>query len=124
MTNKTKTETKSMKKNCRNNQRAGLITLATVAVVLQFGVLPGFSQSYLFTGAETTITLNPGTYDITAFGAQGGSGIAWPFSSGGPGLGAKMKAEFSFTTATTLTILVGGAGINGGAGGGGGGGSF
>jgi hypothetical protein len=91
---------------------------------LQFGVQPGFSQSYRFTRAETTITLNPGTYDITAFGAQGGSGIVWPFSSGGPGLGAEIQAEFSFTTATTLTILVGGAGTTNGAGGGGGGGSF
>jgi hypothetical protein len=95
-----------------------------IAVVLQIGMLGSYAQSYLFTGAETIITLNPGTYDIAAFGAQGGSGIVWPFSSGGPGLGAEMQAEFSFTTATTLTILVGGAGTNNGAGGGGGGGSF
>ncbi|MGD0253266.1 MAG: glycine-rich protein [Verrucomicrobiota bacterium] len=103
---------------------AHLLAAMASTVVLQFGVLPGFSQSYLFTGAETTITLNPGTYDITAFGAQGGSGNVWPFSGGGPGLGAEMEAEFNITTATTLTLLVGGAGSNNGAGGGGGGGSF
>jgi hypothetical protein len=96
-----------------------------IAVILQFGVLASFAQSgiYLFTGSETTITLNPGLYAITAFGAQGGS----CYQSGG-GLGAEMEGEFDFTTATTLTLLVGGSGGNGsgqfGPGGGGGGGSF
>src|ERR1039457_3104880 len=93
-----------------------------IAVVLQFGVLAGSAQSYLFTGSETTITLNPGTYDITAFGAAGGNGGGY---SGG--LGAEMEGQFNFTTATTLTILVGGSGADAGpfvAGGGGGGGSF
>jgi hypothetical protein len=105
---------------------AHLLAALASTVVLQFGVLPGFSQSYLFTGAETIITLNPGTYDITAFGAQGGPSPAGYCG----GLGAEMEAEYSFTTATTLTILVGGAGSSGVAGrggyggGGGGGGSF
>jgi hypothetical protein len=112
------------KKGILMKRMADLLAALASTVVLQFGVLSCFSQSYLFTGAKTTVTLNPGTYEITAFGARGGSGIVWPYSSGSPGLGAKMKAAFSFTTATTLTILVGGAGINCGAGGGGGGGSF
>jgi hypothetical protein len=94
--------------------------VCTVAVILQFGVLAGSAQTgqYLFTGSETTITLNPGTYDITAYGAQGGYGENY---SGG--LGAEMEGIFDFTTATTLTLLVGGSGrVN--YGGGGGGGSF
>jgi hypothetical protein len=91
-----------------------------VAVTLLFGVLASAAQTgiYLFTGSETTITLNPGLYNITAYGAQGG---ACGFNGG---LGAEMEGEFNFTTATTLTLLVGGAGASGTYGGGGGGGSF
>ena len=46
-----------------------------VAVTLLFGVLASSAQTgiYLFTGSETNITLDPGHYNITAYGAQGGS---------------------------------------------------
>ena len=46
------------------------------AVVLQFGVVAASGQSnlYQYSGWETDITLNPGTYIITAQGAQGGDG--------------------------------------------------
>jgi hypothetical protein len=94
-----------------------------VAAILMFGVLAGFAQTgtYLFTGSMTTITLNPGIYNITTYGAQGGGTIGY---SGG--LGAEMEARFAFATPTTLTLLVGGAGTGGVyyQGGGGGGGSF
>lgn len=95
-----------------------------VAVVLQLGVLAGHAQTFQYSGSETTITLNPGVYDIAAYGAQGGA----DYQSGGA-FGAEMEAEFSFTKVTTLTLLVGGAGGYGsggqfGSGGGGGGGSF
>jgi hypothetical protein len=97
-----------------------------VAVVLQFGVLAGSAQTgtYLFTGSETNITLNPGTYDITAYGAKGGS--FEPSAANRPGgLGAEMSAEFNFSAPTTLVLLVGGSGGTGVYyGGGGGGGSF
>jgi DNA-binding beta-propeller fold protein YncE len=84
---------------------------------------------YLFSGSETNITLLPGTYIITAYGAPGG-GIAYDRRYGG--LGAEMSAEFNFSTATTLTLLVGGGGGGnhsylsgvGYSSGGGGGGSF
>ena len=48
-----------------------LSAVCVVAIVLQFGMLAGYAQTgtYLFTGSETTLTLNPGTYDITAYGA-------------------------------------------------------
>ena len=68
--------------------------VCAVALVLQFGVLAGSAQTgiYLFTGSMTTITLNPGTYDITAYGAQGGSAYARQHG----GLGAEMEARFAF----------------------------
>ena len=45
-----------------------------IAVVLQLGMLAGSAQTniYLFSGSETNITLPPGTYIITAYGAPGG----------------------------------------------------
>src|SRR5271168_1532917 len=95
------------------------ISVLAVAVVLQFGVLASSAQTgqYLFSGSEATITLNPGTYDITAYGAQGGSA-----QGGNGGLGAEMEAQFDFSGVTTLTLLVGSGGSGGGAYGGGGGG--
>src|SRR5271170_4739355 len=99
-----------------------------IAVVLRLGMLAGSAQTniYLFTGLETNITLNPGAYIITAYGAPGG-----PYENAGGGLGAEMSAEFNFSASTTLTLLVGGggsggyyAGVNLADGGGGGGGSF
>jgi len=95
--------------------------ICAAALILQVGVPAGSAQTgqYLNTGSLTTITLNPGLYDITVYGAQGGA------SEFAGGLGAEMEAEFRFTTATTLTLLVGGAGVNNSyGGGGGGGGSF
>ena len=52
------------------------------AVALQLGMLAGSAQTnkYLFSGSETNITLPPGTYIITAYGAPGAS----PTSSLGP----------------------------------------
>jgi hypothetical protein len=95
--------------------------LCAVVVVLHFGTISGFAQTgqYLYTGSETSIALNPGTYDITAYGAPGG----WGDGTGGGG-GAEMEGQFSFSGLTTLTILVGGNGVNGYYAGGGGGGSF
>src|SRR5215469_9806625 len=97
-----------------------------VAVILMLGMFASSAQTgqYLFTGSERTITLNPGIYNITAYGATGGyfetSGLNIPGGSG-----ALMSGEFYFSATTTLTLLVGGAGGTGAVfGGGGGGGSF
>jgi hypothetical protein len=59
-----------------------------IAVALQLGMLAGSAQTniYLFSGTETNITLPPGTYIITAYGAPGGGN----YYSGG--LGAEMSA--------------------------------
>lgn len=85
--------------------------VCAVALALLFGVLACSAQTgiYLFTGSETTITLNPGLYDITAYGAQGG-GSSYFGSVGG--LGVEMSGEFNFSASTTLTLLVGGAGAD------------
>ncbi len=95
-----------------------------VAVTLRFGMLASSAQTgdYQYAGSEQTITLSPGDYDITAFGAQGGSAEG----NGVPGgLGAEMEGQFNFAGVTTLTILVGGAGGSEPIGScGGGGGSF
>lgn len=105
--------------------------------ILLDSALPCSAQTgdYTYSGTEQTITLDPGLYDITAYGAQGGSSY---FGSAG-GLGAEMSGEFNFSASTTLTLLVGGAGAGGGeflgggiftgsaggtGGGGGGGGGF
>jgi hypothetical protein len=104
-----------------------------IAVALQLGMLAGSAQTniYLFSGSKTNITLPPGTYIITAYGASGGGGYSYNGSYGGSG--AEMSAEFNFSMSTTLTLLVGGDGeaghVVGGtasslAGGGGGGGGF
>ena len=83
----------------------------SIAVVLQLGLLAGSAQTniYLFSGSETNITLPPGTYIITAYGAPGGS----YYGRAGGGLGAEMSGEFNFSTSTTLTLLVGGGGGGG-----------
>jgi Glycine rich protein len=79
-----------------------------MAVVLQLGVLAGSAMTniYLFSGSKTNITLNPGTYIITAYGAPGGGSY-----DGYGGCGAEMSAEFTFSTSTNLTLLVGGGGF-------------
>jgi hypothetical protein len=67
------------------------------------------------------------TYQIVAFGAQGGRGKYGPFPSnvGAGGLGAEIGGDFSLMAGEMLEIAVGGAGSdNSSGGGGGGGGSF
>ena len=79
-----------------------------MAVVLQLGMLAASAQTniYLYTGSETNITLPPGTYIITAYGAPGDG-----YENAGGGYGAEMSAEFNFSTSTNLTLLVGGGGF-------------
>ena len=67
----------------------------SIAVVLHLGTLAASAQTniYLFSGSETNITLNPGTYIITAYGAPGG--YYWGLADGGGGgRGAEMSGEF------------------------------
>jgi len=98
--------------------------VSVAAILLYLGLLTTSAQTgtYLFIDSTTNITLNPGTYNITAYGGQGGSGF---YGQGPGGLGAEVEGQFNFTTAITLQLLVAGSGNGGGyGGGGGGGGSF
>ena len=78
-----------------------------LAAVLRLGMLAGSAQTnkYLYTGTETNITLPPGTYIITAYGAPGGG-----YENAGGGHGAEMSSKFNFSASTKLTLLVGGGG--------------
>jgi PEP-CTERM motif-containing protein len=83
---------------------------------------------FTYTGSLVTFTVpTTDTYQILAFGAQGGSGSfgdGFPVVSPG-GQGAEIGGDFSLTAGEVLQIAVGGAGSDGGFnGGGGGGGSF
>ena len=78
--------------------------------------------TYSFSGSIQKVTVSKsGTYDITAYGAQGGNG-----SGEAGGSGAKYGGDFNLTAGEKLEIVTGGAGAAGssGGGGGGGGGSF
>jgi hypothetical protein len=77
---------------------------------------------FTYTGSLVTFVVpTTATYQILAFGAQGGSGA---LGLGAGGRGAEIGGDFSLTADEVLQIAVGGAGSNGGGGGGGGGGSF
>jgi len=102
-----------------------IICGVVIAALLHLGSLDASAQStnYLYSGSQTNVTLNPGTYIITAYGAMGGASHINLYGGGG----AEMSAEFNFSTPTTLTLLVGGRGDNAEynySGAGGGGGSF
>jgi len=112
-----------MKTKFKSSIHAGCLSFGVgiaAAVFLQSGAVTASAQTgdYLYSGSETTINLGPGLYDISTYGAQGGS---WG-GGGGGGLGAEMEGEFSFSGLTTLTLLVGGAGGSEGGGGDSGGG--
>jgi hypothetical protein len=87
-------------------------------------------SEFAYTGSLVTFTVpKKGTYQIIAFGAQGGNGVFLPpgSTSGAGGRGAEIGGDFSLTAGEVLQIAVGGAGMSvttGNGGGGGGGGSF
>ena len=58
-------------------------------VTLLFSVLAVSAQTgdYLYSGSEQTITLGPGLYDITTYGAQGGGGFGSTSADGASGSG-------------------------------------
>ena len=81
---------------------------------------------FTYTGSLVDFTV-PATdsYQILAFGAQGGNAILGPNGSGKGGLGAEIGGTFILSAGGVLQIAVGGAGSDSmSAGGGGGGGSF
>ena len=80
---------------------------------------------------QTFTVTTAGTYDITAYGAQGGNALEGPGSltTGIGGMGAEIGGNFSLVQGEVIEVVVGGAGDYGfgsfeGNAGGGGGGSF
>ena len=77
--------------------------------------------SYGHTGTIVDVTVaTTGTYDITAYGAQGGGAL--PSSTLG-GKGAQIEGQFTLTAGEQLEIVVGGASKSGDMSIGGGGGA-
>ena len=54
-----------------------------------------------------------GTYQITAFGAQGGDGSTSNDTGAVGGKGAKIQGDFQFAAGEQLKVVVGGAGQSG-----------
>ena len=76
---------------------------------------------FTYTGSLVDFTVpTTDTYQILAYGAQGGNAVA-NLTTGPGGLGAEIGGDFTLTAGETLQIAVGGVGANGGSGGGGGG---
>ena len=75
---------------------------------------------FTYTGSLVTFTVpTTDSYQILAFGAQGGSAISGNLIGPG-GLGAEIGGDFSLTAGEVLQIAVGGVGLPGSSGGGGG----
>jgi hypothetical protein len=79
---------------------------------------------FTYTGSLVDFTVpTPDTYQIIAFGAQGGNVVVTGRGTGPGGLGAEIGGDFSLVAGENLQIAVGGVGASSilGAGGGGGG---
>jgi hypothetical protein len=85
--------------HCVRGLRRPFAVLPLLAVLVAF-LLPraASAQTFVTTGSLQPVTLGPGIYDITAFGAQGGD----EGGGFGGGLGAEMEAQFDFTAPVTL----------------------
>ncbi len=96
-------------------------TCQSVSVTVAAGTYTPGSQTFNYTGGQTTFTVPACTYSVTieTWGAQGGNNW-W----GGGGLGARMRGTFSVTPGQVLKVMVGGQGGFGNYVGGGGGGTF
>ncbi|HEY2541183.1 MAG TPA: PEP-CTERM sorting domain-containing protein [Stellaceae bacterium] len=109
---------------------ASITRLLSITTVL-FGLAVSGSAAYAapidfsYTGSLVDFTVpTTATYQILAFGAQGGNTLG--VSAGAGGLGAEIGGDVDLTAGETLQIAVGGMGgsISTLGGGGGGGGSF
>lgn len=73
----------------------------------------GTVYNFDYTGTIQQITLDPGTYKLETWGAQGGSVYDGGRGNGDGGKGGYSVGEITLTTRTTLYIGVGGKGIGG-----------
>jgi hypothetical protein len=113
----------------RRVQSAGVVSGALLlALAVSEPAAHAQRVNFTYTGKLVTWTVpKTGTYQIIAYGAQGGSisgaTILGPYMSAG-GRGAEIGGNFALTAGEALQIAVGGAGISeyhGGSGSGGGG---
>jgi hypothetical protein len=97
-----------------------LTSLLALASTASNAFADACQATYSYTGAIVDCTvLTTDSYSITAYGAQGGTGLA-----GAGGLGAEVAEDITINAGDSLEIPVGGMGGAGGRGGGAGGGSF
>jgi hypothetical protein len=79
---------------------------------------------FTYSGSLVDLTVpTTDTYQILAFGAQGGSGAFFGLNSGAGGRGAEIGGDFSLTAGEIVQIAGGGGGGDGGNNDGGGGGA-
>jgi hypothetical protein len=103
-----------------NSRTTALKSQIAAFCALAIGVVAAKAETYNYSGALVTFdVLTTGTYDITAYGAQGGTSV----NGNAGGLGAEIGGDFSLTAGEVLDIIVGGQGSGDLLGGGGGGGS-
>jgi hypothetical protein len=102
-------------------KRLLLVGTAFVALAASGSAARATPFDFTYTGSLVTFMVpTTDTYQILAFGAQGGAGSFASFVGTG-GLGAEIGGTFGLTAGEVLQIAVGGAGMPGEAGGGGGG---
>ena len=84
---------------------------ALLALVTQGSTVHATPFDFTYTGSVVNFTVpTTDTYQILAFGAQGGNGNVGT-GIGVGGLGAEIGGDFSLTAGELLQIAVGGAGL-------------
>jgi len=97
-----------MFKGNRNGFLCGLSAAAIAALALSGATAAKADTMFGYTGGlQYFIAPVSGVYDITAFGAQGGAGVA---AAAVGGLGAEIGGDVTLIAGERLTILVGGEG--------------
>jgi hypothetical protein len=100
-------------------------TAALLALVVPGSIARATPFDFTYTGSVVDFTvLATDSYQILAFGAQGGDYTTNGNVTGPGGLGAEIGGDFNLTAGEVLQVAVGGAGMSGVGVGGGGGGSF
>ena len=73
--------------------------------VICMSVFSGHSQTFSYTGSVQSVTLNPGSYEIEAWGADGGKGFQTS-SINNEGKGGYSKGILTVTTPTLLPLAI------------------
>ena len=68
---------------------------------------PGTTQTFNYTGTVQSVTLQPGTYKLEAWGAQGGNDTSGAATYREGGYGGYSYGTYTITKPTTLYIVVG-----------------